>query len=94
VTENLQSIPLARDGEFASVRKSREEPASTLRPAFIQRVLAKSPDHASLMQYVITPEMGPAFVENLPVAKFHGIGPATSTKMILSCCNNGLGHAQ
>jgi DNA polymerase-4 len=32
-------------------------------------------------QYVITPEMGPAFVENLPVSKFHGIGPATSTKM-------------
>jgi DNA polymerase IV len=25
--------------------------------------------------------MGPTFVENLPVAKFHGIGPATSAKM-------------
>jgi DNA polymerase IV len=25
--------------------------------------------------------MGPAFVENLPVGKFHGIGPATSAKM-------------
>jgi DNA polymerase IV len=25
--------------------------------------------------------MGPAFVEALPVGKFHGIGPATSTKM-------------
>jgi DNA polymerase IV len=32
-------------------------------------------------QYVITPEMGPVFVENLPVGKFHGIGPATSAKM-------------
>jgi hypothetical protein len=32
-------------------------------------------------QYVITPEMGPAFVEALPVGKFHGIGPATSSKM-------------
>jgi DNA polymerase-4 len=32
-------------------------------------------------QYVITPEMGLAFVENLPVGKFHGIGPATSAKM-------------
>jgi DNA polymerase IV len=32
-------------------------------------------------QYVITPEMGPAFVETLAVGKFHGIGPATSTKM-------------
>ena len=36
-------------------------------------------------QYVITPEMGPAFVEILPVGKFHGIGPATTAKM------NGLG---
>jgi DNA polymerase-4 len=25
--------------------------------------------------------MGPAFVETLPVGKFHGIGPATSAKM-------------
>jgi nucleotidyltransferase/DNA polymerase involved in DNA repair len=32
-------------------------------------------------QYVITPEMGPAFVETLPVGKFHGIGPATSARM-------------
>jgi DNA polymerase-4 len=32
-------------------------------------------------QYVITPEPGPAFVEALPVGKFHGIGPATNEKM-------------
>jgi DNA polymerase-4 len=32
-------------------------------------------------QYVITPEMGPTFVETLPVGKFHGIGPATGAKM-------------
>ena len=25
--------------------------------------------------------MGPAFVENLPVGKFHGVGPATAAKM-------------
>jgi DNA polymerase IV len=31
--------------------------------------------------FVITPEMGPAFVEALPVGKFHGIGPATAAKM-------------
>ncbi|HET8727432.1 MAG TPA: DNA polymerase IV [Alphaproteobacteria bacterium] len=31
--------------------------------------------------FVITPEMGAAFVESLPVAKFHGIGPATAAKM-------------
>ncbi|MET4331593.1 nucleotidyltransferase/DNA polymerase involved in DNA repair [Bradyrhizobium sp. i1.15.2] len=32
-------------------------------------------------QYVISPDMGPAFVEALPVGRFHGIGPATSAKM-------------
>jgi DNA polymerase-4 len=31
--------------------------------------------------FVITPDMGPAFVEALPVGKFHGIGPATAAKM-------------
>ena len=31
--------------------------------------------------YVITPRMGPAFVEDLRVEKFHGIGPATAAKM-------------
>ncbi|OWO92262.1 DNA polymerase IV [Rhizobium esperanzae] len=32
-------------------------------------------------QAVITPRNGPAFVEALPVKKFHGIGPATAEKM-------------
>lgn len=31
--------------------------------------------------FVITPKLGPAFVEALPVGRFHGIGPATSAKM-------------
>src|SRR5580658_8764269 len=31
--------------------------------------------------FVITPRMGPGFVEVLPVRKFHGIGPATAAKM-------------
>ncbi len=31
--------------------------------------------------FVITPKQGPGFVENLPVAKFHGVGPATAEKM-------------
>lgn len=32
-------------------------------------------------QAVITPKNGPAFVANLPVKKFHGVGPATAEKM-------------
>jgi DNA polymerase IV len=31
--------------------------------------------------YVITPRMGPHFVESLPVETFHGIGPATAARM-------------
>jgi DNA polymerase-4 len=31
--------------------------------------------------YVITPRMGPSYVEALPVGKFHGIGPATRARM-------------
>ena len=32
-------------------------------------------------QFAITPEEGEAFVETLPVAKFHGVGPATAARM-------------
>lgn len=32
-------------------------------------------------QFVITPKNGPAFVEQLPIKKFHGFGPATAEKM-------------
>jgi DNA polymerase-4 len=32
-------------------------------------------------QAVITPKNGPAFVEALPVKKFHGVGPATAERM-------------
>ena len=31
--------------------------------------------------FVITPQMGPGFVEALPVGKFHGVGPVTAAKM-------------
>ncbi|SFK58626.1 DNA polymerase IV [Methylocapsa palsarum] len=31
--------------------------------------------------FVITPRVGPQFVETLPVRKFHGVGPATAVKM-------------
>src|ERR1700746_936945 len=31
--------------------------------------------------FVITPAMGPAFVAELPIGKFHGVGPVTAAKM-------------
>jgi len=32
-------------------------------------------------QFAVTPDMGAAWVETLPVARFHGIGPVTARKM-------------
>lgn len=31
--------------------------------------------------FVITPEMGPSFVEELKIGRFHGVGPATEKRM-------------
>ncbi len=39
--------------------------------------------------FVITPRMGPSYVENLPVRKFHGIGPVMSEKMERLGIRNG-----
>jgi DNA polymerase IV len=32
-------------------------------------------------QFAVTPDMGPAWVETLPVKSFHGVGPVTAAKM-------------
>ena len=39
--------------------------------------------------FIITPRMGPAFVEVLPVGRFHGIGPVTRAKMERLGIRNG-----
>ena len=93
VTENLQCIPLARDVALA-IRAKIKEVTSLNASAGISynKFLAKlaSDYRKPNGQYVITPEMGPAFVENLPVGKFHGIGPATSAKMNALGLHTGL----
>jgi DNA polymerase-4 len=84
VTENLQSIPLARDVALAIRAKIKQETGLNASAGIsYNKFLAKlASDHRKPNgQYVITPEMGPAFVETLAVGKFHGIGPATSAKM-------------
>jgi len=40
--------------------------------------------------FVITPRMGPGFVEALPVGKFHGIGPVTAARMNALGIHTGL----
>ena len=84
VTENLQNIPLARDVALAIRAKIKQVTGLNASAGIsYNKFLAKlASDHRKPNgQYVITPGMGPAFVETLPVGKFHGIGPATSAKM-------------
>ena len=83
MTENLQGIPLARDIALkirAEIKRRTDLNASA--GISYNKFLAKlaSDYRKPNGQYVISPEMGPAFVENLSVGKFHGIGPATATK--------------
>jgi DNA polymerase-4 len=93
VTENLQGIPLARD---VALRIREEIKAETGLNASAgisyNKFLAKlASDHRKPDgQYVISPEMGPAFVETLPVGKFHGIGPATAAKFSALGIHTGL----
>jgi DNA polymerase-4 len=84
VTENLKNIPLAREVALAIRAKIKEVTGLNASAGIsYNKFLAKlaSDDRKPNGQYIITPEMGPAFVESLPVGKFHGIGPATSAKM-------------
>jgi DNA polymerase-4 len=84
VTENLQGIASATDIAEqirAKIRAATELTASA--GVSYNKFLAKlasdyrKPDGL----FVITPAMGPNFVEALPVERFHGIGPATAGKM-------------
>jgi len=82
VTENLKGIVSATQiGEEirAKIRAETELSAS----AGVNKFLAKlASDHRKPDGiFVITPGMGPVFVETLPVRKFHGVGPATARRM-------------
>jgi DNA polymerase IV len=84
VTENLEGIPYATQiAQKIRARIRKETHLTASAGVSYNKFLAKmasgqrKPDGL----FVITPEMGPAFVEMLPVGKFHGIGPATANKM-------------
>jgi DNA polymerase-4 len=84
VTENLQGIPLARDVALRIREKIKAETGLNASAGIsYNKFLAKlASDHRKPNgQYTISPDMGPSFVEVLPVGKFHGVGPATSAKM-------------
>ena len=84
VTENLQGIASATEIAKRIKAKIRADTQLTASAGVsYNKFLAKlasdyrKPDGL----FVITPEMGPGFVESLPVERFHGVGPATAAKM-------------
>ena len=84
VTENLKGIAFARQIAQEIRARIREETRLTASAGVsYNKFLAKlaSDQRKPDGLFVITPEMGAAFVEALPVGKFHGIGPATAAKM-------------
>ena len=84
VTENLRAIPTA-SATAKEIRERIQHETGLTASAGISynKLLAKlaSDYRKPNGQFVITPEMGPEFVKELPVGKFHGIGPVTVEKM-------------
>src|SRR5258707_10792828 len=84
VTTNLKNMPLASD-IAREIRARIYETTGLTASAGVSynKFLAKlaSDYRKPTNQTVIPPEKGPAFVESLAVAKFHGVGPKTAEKM-------------
>jgi DNA polymerase-4 len=84
VTANLRGIETA----WATAREIRarilEETGLTASAGIsYNKFLAKlaSDQRKPNGQFAVTPEMGAAWVETLPVKRFHGVGPVTARKM-------------
>ncbi len=84
VTENLKAIPLATEIAERIRADIRAETGLTASAGVsYNKFLAKlASDHRKPDGiFVITPRLGPLFVETLAVGKFHGVGPVTAAKM-------------
>ncbi len=84
VTDNLKGMEIAT--EIAEEIRAKIKAATKLTASagisynkFLAKMASdqRKPDGL----FVITPKNGPAFVEALPVKKFHGVGPATAERM-------------
>src|SRR5262249_11170775 len=84
VTENLPGIASAPEIARRIRARIRSETGLTASAGVsYNKFLAKiaSDERKPDGLFVITPKMGPNFVECLPVGKFHGIGPVTQARM-------------
>jgi len=84
VTENLKGMEIAT--EIALEIRAKIKAVTDLNASAgisYNKFLAKMASDLNKPngQAVITPKNGPAFVEALPVKKFHGVGPATAERM-------------
>jgi DNA polymerase IV len=84
MTENLRDIASAAEiAEQIKAKIRAETQLTAFAGVSYNKFLAKlasdycKPDGL----FVITPAMGPNFVEALPVERFHGVGPATAARM-------------
>jgi DNA polymerase IV len=84
VTNNLKGIASATQiaEEIRSKIRDRLDLTASAGVSYNKLLAKLASDHRKPDGlFLITPKMGPAFVEDLPVSKFHGIGPATTAKM-------------
>src|SRR4029079_9931828 len=84
VTENLKAVASATQIAQEIRARIRTETGLTASAGVsYNKFLAKlaSDQNKPDGLFVITPRMGPAFVEALPIGRFHGIGPATEARM-------------
>ncbi len=84
VTENLKGMEIATDiAEEIRAKITATTGLTASAGVSYNKFLAKmaSDQRKPDGLFVITPRNGPAFIEALPVKKFHGVGPATAERM-------------
>jgi len=84
VTANLAGLPTAWATAKAIRKRILDDTGLTASAGIsYNKFLAKlASDHRKPNgQFAVTPDMGAAWVETLPVARFHGVGPVTAAKM-------------
>ncbi|MEQ1890584.1 MAG: DNA polymerase IV [Alphaproteobacteria bacterium] len=84
VTENLQGIASATEiAEVIRTKIKTETGLTASAGVSYNKFLAKLASDQNKPDgiFVITPKMGPGYVEKLHISKFHGVGPATTAKM-------------